>query len=608
MFFPQLSPLRKGKEYLQTWSGYDHNLRIPEGSFYDMKNLSGDSYPVLQPRKRRSLYRAAGSYVRGMLTRGKELWYVAGDTLYKDNRAIEGFAVPGDEYEDISMVAMGAYIIFYSPGSNNMTWYNTEDPEDNGFVYQSFAFNLDNPVKLELCDREGNVYTGIHKGTTAPAEPEAGALWLDTTDTLSLKKWEAGARMWLVIAKTFVRISADAGPDHWEIRKGDCIELGLGGITVGEKEALTQYNVVEATSEGEEPWFVVVTGIIDGTKEQDKGIFIVRREVPAMDYMVECDNRLWGCRYGYSDAEKTKRVNEIYACALGDFKNWRKYQGLSTDSYAASRGSHGPWTGAIVYQGSPIFFKGDSMEKVYISSTGAHQISVHQCRGPLPGACGSSIAIVNDILYWHTGSEAVAYNGTYPQTISKALGAARWDGACAGALDGKYYLWLHYGGYGGQRGQESGLYVYDTRNGLWYKEELEEALSFAGSEEALYCRNYAGQIIKLNGEEWEDCEKPVAWMGETGDLGLNSPGHKYISRLRLRLYLPEGSWVKVYIQYDSDGIWQKAGYAAGGGVLKSKTIALSPRRCDHFRLKLEGQGEALLYSMGKYYEEGSDWI
>ena len=56
-------------------------------------------------------------------------------------------------------------------------------------------------------------------------------------------------------------------------------------------------------------------------------------------------------------------VNELYACKLGDFKNWNCFLGISTDSYVASVGTDGPWTGAVTYLGNPIFFKETCLHK-----------------------------------------------------------------------------------------------------------------------------------------------------------------------------------------------------------------------------------------------------
>ena len=69
--------------------------------------------------------------------------------------------------------------------------------------------------------------------------------------------------------------------------------------------------------------YIVVTGIIDtvAIQKADQGAVTVARKMPNMDYIVESENRLWGCRYG--DSIDGQIVNEIYACKLGDFKNWQ---------------------------------------------------------------------------------------------------------------------------------------------------------------------------------------------------------------------------------------------------------------------------------------------
>lgn len=92
------------------------------------------------------------------------------------------------------------------------------------------------------------------------------------------------------------------------------------------------------------------------------------RTAPDMDFVCQCGNRLWGCRYG-NDGEKN--INELYCCALGDFKNWNQYLGLSTDSWRASVGSDGVWTGAVNYLGSPVFFKENCIHRISVSSSGA---------------------------------------------------------------------------------------------------------------------------------------------------------------------------------------------------------------------------------------------
>ena len=47
---------------------------------------------------------------------------------------------------------------------------------------------------------------------------------------------------------------------------------------------------------------VVITGLLDRviTQEADQGSIVITRRLPEMDFVIESENRLWGCRYGLS--------------------------------------------------------------------------------------------------------------------------------------------------------------------------------------------------------------------------------------------------------------------------------------------------------------------
>ena len=53
MLFPTLSAERQQTLATERFLGYDHNLELADGEFYDMENLSADEYPLLSPRPRR---------------------------------------------------------------------------------------------------------------------------------------------------------------------------------------------------------------------------------------------------------------------------------------------------------------------------------------------------------------------------------------------------------------------------------------------------------------------------------------------------------------------------------------------------------------------------
>ena len=103
----------------------------------------------------------------------------------------------------------------------------------------------------------------------------------------------------------------------------------------------------------------------------------------------------------------------------------------------------------------------------------------------------------------------------------------------------------------------------------------------------------------------EPGEDAVSWMAQTGPLGLTTPEAKYISRLLLRLSLEPEATARVSVRYDSSPAWEHL-YTLKGSRLRSFTIPIRPKRCDHMQLRLEGTGQMQLFSMSRVWEEGSD--
>ena len=159
--------------------------------------------------------------------------------------------------------------------------------------------------------------------------------------------------------------------------------------------------------------------------------------MPLLDFVIESGNRLWGCRYG--ENANGDVVNEIYASKLGDFKNWNCFMGISTDSYVASCGTDGQWTGAITHLGYPIFFKENYLHKVYGNYPSNYQIQTTECRGVQKG-CGKSLAIVNEKLFYKSINGICVYDGSLPSEISQAFGDIRYSEAVGGSHNNKYYV------------------------------------------------------------------------------------------------------------------------------------------------------------------------
>ncbi len=96
------------------------------------------------------------------------------------------------------------------------------------------------------------------------------------------------------------------------------------------------------------------------------------------------------------------------------------------------------------------------------------------------------------------------------------------------------------------------------------------------------------------------------WLAESGVIGFEYPDKKYLSRFNFRMSMAKGSKADFYLQYDSSGLWEHMGHIEGSD-LRTFTLPIRPRRCDHLKMKIEGSGEFKLYSIARILEVGSDY-
>ena len=603
MLLPYINEIPTTRTWNDVFYGYNHNLRIAEGEFYDMKNMTGDEFPTLSPRKKRGIYVAETSNPRGLIAKDA-LCYIDGEDFVINKKHVPmELTIEYDEDDRIKpkrLVSMGAYVIILP----DKKFINTMDISDNGDIE---AHYIGEGALFYPSLADGSVITP-HVGATPPAEVN-GAYWIDTSESPhTLKVYSISTDMWTEVATSYVRIVADGIGIKFNV--GDAVTIS--GITVEGLQALNASTIIMGKGDD----YIIVTGLIEtnGAITQTTPIG-VSRWMPDMDFVIESQNRLWGCRYGASyqgmkyDAEigglkKTygAYVNEIYCCKLGDFKNWQSYQGIASDSYAVTVGTDGYFTGAVTHLGYPIFFKENYMHKIYGNYPANYQVQTTACRGVQKG-CAESIATVNEVLYYKARSGVVGYDGSLPQEISSALGDEMYDKAVAGYLGNKYYISMR------DSGGTYHLFVYDTKKAMWHREDNAEVIAFCNCRGNLYFIHYGDdhgqtQIKSVKAEGNEEPE-PVSWEAVTGIIGTDSPDKKYVSRLDVRMKLVPGTVVSLYAEYDSSGEWEHL-FNMTGVDLRSFAVPVRPKRCDHMRLKIQGWGDAKIFSICKTIEGGSD--
>lgn len=603
MRFSKLDEIRSSRSMTDRFGGYNHNVRIGDNEFYDTKNLTTSHYPVLSPRGKRGIhaYATQGTHSCNGMIEKDALCYVDGTVLYINGTAVSGFTVTDSPKQ---LISMGAYIIVMP----DKKYINTKDLTDYGSIDASYTSV--STVYYELCKADGTVYTDITVSVTAPANPSDGDLWIDTSATPhTLKQYSSASSMWVGIPTTYVRIRTPGIAEHFKKYDGVTIS-GMVPAQMADLEGKTSvlfdsYRDEAGSGAGD---YIVVVGIIDTISQQSQSI-TVSRQMPEVDFVIESENRLWGCRYGTANNGDT--VNEIYASKLGDFKNWNCFMGLSTDSYVASCGTDGPFTGAYTHLGYPLFFKENCMHKVYGNFPANYQIQTIQCRGVMKG-CGRSFAVVDEKLFYKSRNGICYYDGSLPVEVSQAFGDIRYtgldsasgdllrNGAVAGSHQSKYYISMK-----SELDSKWYLFVYDAYKNIWMKEDELRVDHFCSVAGELYYVDHKDRLIHTVMGSGTLESDPVQWMAETGILGTDSPDKKYISQLMVRMALNIESRVMFYIQYDSMGDWEHIATVVGT-VTRTFDLPIKPKRCDHFRLRIEGMGEAKIYSIARTIENGGD--
>lgn len=606
MKLSKLQELPSSRQMIDAFGGYNHNLRIGEGEFYDMKNLTSTDYPVLSPRPQRGVVRYTTDSdgnthfienPQGLIEKDA-LCYVDGSNIVINGYPIDMGLSTDPEKCPKTLVSMGAYIIVMP----DKMYINTANYEDKGKIEATFTVNN---IDIALCKIDGSLYQNTPALAEAPLNPTDGQMYIDTSEkTHVLRQWSETNAEWISIATTYVRIGFPYS-EPLPFNVGDGITItGITGQQYHEgppsyfeerKDVLDLNSTMVIKEKGDN--YIVVTGIIDNVYGQVEPITITRH-MPEVDFVIESGNRLWGCHYGLDIHGNF--VNEIYASKLGDFKNWNVFDSISTDSYVATVGTDGEFTGAITHLGYPIFFKENCMHKVYGNFPANFQVQTNTCRGVQKG-CHKSLAIVNEALYYKSRSGFCMYDGSLPVETSSSLGDVVYSDAVAGAIRNKYYVSMK------DNNNDYHLFVFDAKRGLWHREDNTHAIDFCACRGELYYIDEDKCVKTINpvpGFSYP-FESGISWMAESGVIGTDMPDKKYISRLDVRMLLTVGTRVYFYIEYDSRGKWEHL-FTMTGTRLQSFAVPIRPRRCDHMRIRIEGDGEAKIFSICKTIEQGSD--
>ena len=278
-YFPTINETSSSREMIDVFQGYNHKLKIDEGQFYDMKNLSSANYPILSPRGQRGVY-ASPTLPLGMVAKDT-LCYVDGSRFVMDQYSVD----MGLNSEEKTLVSMGAYVIILP----DKKYINTADITDFGNIEATVATEGD--VSFTLCRLDGTDYSAAYVQASEPSSPDNMTLWTDTSSTPhALKQWSESSGMWVTVATTYIRISATGIGIPFEKYDGITIS-GLEGVTLTDMDGNPiddggQLAALEGSAivwdKGDD--FIVVVGILDVTRTITNAITI-NPSMPNMYYV-----------------------------------------------------------------------------------------------------------------------------------------------------------------------------------------------------------------------------------------------------------------------------------------------------------------------------------
>ena len=604
-----------GRSEVNLFGGLNETYACGENELSGAMNFSTRGFPALQTRSpRRKLYDLAGC--NGMYHLNGILLVVGSSVQYVPDDTEKPTVILADAVSDSEKILIGM-------GTRVMIWPDavSYDTETGTLTKLGAKWTQGNGVtcRVEPCDAGGKTYTFTKSGTSEPRSPKDGDVFLKTNSenpyayTNVLEQYNAKTKKWAEIVLNRVKLTLPGLGEAF--RNSDVVTLD--GVPEAVEEDLAAGVGGEVELESIEGDSVIVTGTpqteslyyygsfsisetkttwksMDGavTRSSDGGTLSVERRVPKLEYVTENDNRIWGCN---------SEENVIYACKLGDPTNWFSYRGIASDSYAVTVGSDGPFTGAATCLGYALFFKENTLHKLYGSWPSDYQIVSVQCRGVAQGA-SRSLCVLAEVLYYLSLDGVMAWDGSLPVKISGKLDAAKLANvrhAVGGGLDTRYYLHLRV-----PKGDtdEARLLVYDTERGIWH-EEGANGWQMVSTGRQLYLWDGASvwaadpqREPDRDDPEAAGVEEGVRFEAVTGDIGLTMPDDKSIRGVTLRIDAMTKSRVKVELSCDG-GPWSTVGETVVADHWTRVHLPFVPRRHDMIRLRISGSGQIAIRSI-----------
>lgn len=522
----------------------------PLGEWAELQDMDMSAYPALKTCLPYT-YNNLPEGITGYTFRNGQIAYTVSDGIYIGGKKT---AIDGLSSGEKTLINMGAYIVILPD------WYviNTATEEASGVVKKA----SDSVITGDLLEYNQN--------QTAPTVSIYKLLYMDVpSNSEALSEYKVG----------------DNVSVQWEYngtKRSQTLTITSIGAETYSGSGCVSVNFDTSVMSDTMYWYTENKAMTGSFRVPRMTNATMRRIIPELDFCVEYNNRLWGC---------SSKNHEIYCSKLGDPLQWGDYSGISTDSWTATVGTDGDFTGACVYNGCVLFFKEDCVHSVYGTKASNFTITTYTVRGVQKGS-DKSLCISEGMLYYKAPEGIFAFNGSASSRADGKLCKDITDTAVATA-DDRYIVMITSGGT---------AYYYDKLHNAWYTRLLPDTISAHNVNGKLYAirKDSNGailQVLLVNSDNTRFAfrQNTTPFKAVTGDI-CRREVFTVIRKVRMAIeeyHQTGGSAVSFAVSASYDGgKWQTIySYDSEGKKSDDNGILIAPIipvRCQHIRLMISG--------------------
>ncbi len=306
---------------------------------------------------------------------------------------------------------------------------------------------------------------------------------------------------------------------------------------------------------------------------------VIRKAMPVMSSVCIHNNRLWGVN---------PNGEYIYSSKTGDFREFNRFEGLSSDSYYVGIGTGDKFVGIYPYRNYVLAFKKDCI--YIISGTLPTNFTISRTIEGFGCIDIKSCSICGGNLYFLSENGFYRFDGVNFEHISKKLNH-KYVSAIGFGTTNKYYT------YAIRDDGEKELLVFDAVYNLWHTMSTPEPIHGFFSDMGNVYGVGSNAIYLFESEENTD------WTMESVNFFEDDCSNSYINEIWIRAKFARGKTIRTFSA--TEGLhYSEHEKLTGTGHIKTYRIPVRWKNAKNYKIKLQGDGETIIYNIELHSADG----